>query len=48
MYLVILNLPEHLQFKWENVILVRMIPDMTKEPPTNSFLSQLIEELNET
>ena len=24
-----------------------MIPDMAKEPPTNSFLSQLIEELNE-
>lgn len=46
-YLVILNLPRHLRFKRENVILVGIIPDMAKEPPTNSFLSPLIEELNE-
>lgn len=46
-YLVILILPRHLRFKRENVILVGIIPDMAKESPTNSFLSPLIEELNE-
>ena len=46
-YTVILNLPRHLRFKQENVILVGIIPEMAKEPPTNSFLNQLIEELNE-
>ena len=46
-YLVILNLSRHLQFKEENVILVRIIPDLAKVPHTNSCLSPLIRELNE-
>ena len=45
-YLVLLNLPRSLRFKRENVVLVGIIPDMTKEPPTNTFLMPLIEELN--
>ena len=44
---MILNLPGYLRFKRENVTLVGIIPDMDKEPHTNSFLSPLIEELNE-
>ena len=40
-------MPRHLRFKQANVNLVGIIPDMAKEPPTNSFLSPLREELNE-
>ena len=44
-YLVLLNLPRHLRFLRENVVLVGIIPDMSKEPPTNMFLEPLVEEL---
>lgn len=30
----------------ENVILIVIIPDMKKEPPTNSFMKPLVEILN--
>ena len=36
-YLVILYFARHLRFKGENVILVGIIPDITKEPSTNGF-----------
>ena len=44
-YLVLLNLPRHLRFLRGNVVLVGIIPDMSKEPPTNMFLEPLVEEL---
>ena len=44
-YLVLLNLPYHLRFKRKNLFLLGIIPDMPKEPPTNSFLEPLVEEL---
>ena len=47
-YLVLLNLPRHLRFLRENVVLVGIIPDMSKEPSTNTFLESLVEELEVT
>ena len=44
-YLLLLNLPRHLRFLRENVVLVGIIPDVSKEPPTNTFLEPLVEEL---
>ena len=44
-YLLLLNLPRHLRFLIENVVLVGIIPDVSKEPPTNTFLEPLVEEL---
>ena len=45
-YLVILNLPREERFKWENVILAGVIPDMEKMPKSiNSFLKPLADEL---
>ena len=44
-YLVLLNLPFHLRFKRKNLFFVGIIPNMPKEPPTNSFLEPLVEEL---
>jgi hypothetical protein len=44
-YLTILNLPRHERFKKVNVILVGLIPDMKSEPPTNSFIEPLVDEL---
>ena len=35
--LIPLNLPRHLKFLTENVVLVGIIKDMSKEPPTNMF-----------
>lgn len=46
-YAVVLNLPRHLQFKLENVILIGIIPDMGKEPSTNTFVKPLVNELEE-
>ena len=40
-YLVLLNLLRHLRFITENVVLVGIIPDMLKEPPTNTFFNPL-------
>ena len=44
-YGVILNLPRSIRFKKENVLLFGLIPNMTKEPSSNTFLERLIEEL---
>ena len=46
-YLVILNLLKTEKFKRKNVILVGIIPNMKKEPPTNNFLKPMVVELNE-
>ena len=46
-YISFLNLPREERFKRENIILIGIIPDMKKEPPTNSFLQPLVDELNE-
>lgn len=46
-YLTILNLPREERFKKKNMILVGLIPDMKSEPPTNSFIEPLVEELRE-
>jgi hypothetical protein len=46
LYLVLLNLPRAERFKWENVLVVGIIPAMGKEPKNlNSFLKPLMEEL---
>jgi len=45
-YLVLLNLPREERFKWENVILVGVIPDMETMPKSiNPFLEPLVGEL---
>lgn len=46
LYLVLLNLPRSERFKWENVIVVGLIPSMEKEPKNlNEFLNPLVTEL---
>ena len=46
MYLVFMNLPRHLRFKTENIILLGIIPAMKKEPESlNQFLKPVIDEL---
>lgn len=44
-YAVFLNLPRELRFKKEFMILVGLIPNMAKEPPTNTFMKPLVDEL---
>ena len=45
-YLVLMNLPRHLRFKTENVILLGLIPDLPKEPDSlNSYLEPFVEEM---
>ena len=44
-YLVLLNLPRHLRFMRENVVLVGVMPDVSEEPPTNTFFEPLVEKL---
>ena len=46
-YLAILNLLRTKRFKRKNVILVGIIPNMKKEPPTNNFLKPIVDDLNE-
>lgn len=46
-YVTILNLPRVERFKKKNVILVGLIPDMKSEPPTNTFIDPLVEELKQ-
>ena len=46
-YLVFLNLPVQERFKRGNVILVGLIPNCDHEPPTNTFLKPLVNELLE-
>jgi hypothetical protein len=46
LYLVVLNLPRSERFKWENVIVVGIIPNMDQEPKSlNEFLRPLVDEL---
>jgi len=45
LYLVLLNLPRSERFKWENVIVVGIIPSMGHEPKLNEFLKPAIIEL---
>lgn len=45
-YLVLLNLPREERFKWENVILVGVIPDMETMPKSiNPFVKPLVDEM---
>ena len=45
-YLVLMNLPREERFKWENVILVGIIPDMETMPKSiNPFLRPLVDEM---
>lgn len=46
-YLTILNLPRTERFKKKNIILIGLIPDMKTEPPTNTFIEPLVDELKE-
>ena len=46
-YISFLNLPREERFKRENIVLIGIIPDMKKEPPTNTFLQPLVDELYE-
>ena len=45
-YLIIMNFPRELRFLKENVILSGIIPSMDREPPTNTFIKPLVDELN--
>ena len=46
LYLVLLNLPRHLRFKWENVIVVGIVPSLDGEPKSlNEFLQPAVDEL---
>ena len=46
LYLVLLNLPRHLRFKWENVIVVGIVPSLDGEPKSlNEFLQPAVNEL---
>ena len=45
-YLVVLNLPRAERFKWENVIVVGIVPSMDREPKClNNFLQPAVDEL---
>lgn len=45
-YLVFMNLPRHLRFRMENIMLVGIIPALKKEPESlDSFLQPIIKEL---
>ena len=48
LYLVFMNLPREVRFDKENVLLVGLIPPLSKEPSSlNTFLEPLVRELNE-
>lgn len=45
-YLVLLNLPRAERFKWENVIVIGIVPSLSKEPKNlNPFLKPAVKEL---
>ena len=46
-YLIIMNLQRSEKFKRENVIVVGIIPNMDKEPPPNTFIQPMVDELLE-
>ena len=44
--MVLLNLPRHLRFKWENVIVIGIVPSLDGEPKSlNEFLQPAVDEL---
>ena len=44
-YLVLLTLPREEHFKWENIIVAGIIPEMSKEPKSlNPFLDPIVDE----
>ena len=45
-YAVLLNLPRELRFKKENMILIGIIPNMSKEPSTNTFIKPFVDEMH--
>jgi len=46
-YLVLLNLPRQERYKWDNVIVAGIIPELSKEPKSlNPFLGPIVDELN--
>lgn len=44
-YAVVLNLPRSERFLLRNVVVVGVIPDCSKEPPTNTFIQPLVTDL---
>ena len=45
-YLAILNLPRSERFKWENIIIVGVVPSLGREPKDlNEFLEPAVDEL---
>ena len=44
-YGVLLNLPRNERYLRKNIMLIGIIPNMKKEPPTNTFIEPLVEEL---
>ena len=44
-YGVLLNLPRNERYLRKNIILIGIIPNMKKEPPTNTFIEPLVEDL---
>ena len=46
-YLIIMNLQRSEKFKRENVIVAGIIPNMDKEPPPNTFIQPMVDELLE-
>lgn len=45
-YLVLLNLPKEKRFKWENIIVAGIVPEMSKEPKSlNTLLARIVNEL---
>ena len=44
-YLVVLNLSRHIGFRRENVIICGIIPRFSHEPPINTFVAPVVEEL---
>ena len=46
LYMVVMNLPRSERFRRENVIIVRIIPALCKEPSSlNTFVNTLVDEL---
>lgn len=47
-YLVVLTLSRHIKFRHENVIICGISSRFSHEPPTNTFVAPLVEELKNT
>lgn len=46
-YFAILNLPRHIRYRSENIIIAGLIPSFKKEPKLNPFLEPIVAELNQ-